>query len=191
MPQPALLMRPWLSKVLGAPASRLTPHTFRIIGHPGNAGVSPAGLCQSKYLCKISQISFCQYSSISQPPRRRRSQDRKYASLRRLAGRITSCINFRTRYAGQKASSIYEPPRRRRSQDENYAALGVPPARPGSQAMLIPINNIILNAGRKLREVSAEPANANDQIPMIIGMNLGIPQFLGIHHVVLNMRAAV
>jgi hypothetical protein len=57
--------------------------------------------------------------------------------------------------------------------------------------MLIPVDDIILNSGRKLREISAKTPDANDQVPVILGVNFGVSQFLGVHHIVLNMRTAV
>jgi hypothetical protein len=59
------------------------------------------------------------------------------------------------------------------------------------QWMLASIDHIVLNVGRKLREVSTESPDANDQIPVIFGVDLGISQFIRIHHVVLNVRTAV
>jgi hypothetical protein len=59
------------------------------------------------------------------------------------------------------------------------------------QDMLIPIDHIILDVGRQLCEIRAESPDANDQIPVVFRMNLGVPQFVGVHHVVLNMRSAV
>ena len=57
--------------------------------------------------------------------------------------------------------------------------------------MLTPVDDVVLDVGRKLREIGAESPDADDQVPMVFGMYLRVPQFVRVHHVVLDVRTAV
>ena len=60
-----------------------------------------------------------------------------------------------------------------------------------SNAVFVPVDHIILNFGRKLDEISAEPADPNNQVPVLVRMDFSIAQFHRINHVVLNVGATV
>ena len=57
--------------------------------------------------------------------------------------------------------------------------------------MFAPVDDVVLDVWRKLREIGAESSDANNQIAMIFRMYFRVPQFVGIHHIVLNVRTAV
>jgi hypothetical protein len=44
-----------------------------------------------------------------------------------------------------------------------------------SQAVLIPVDHVVLNVWRKLRKVSAKATNAHNEITVFFGMNFCIP----------------
>jgi hypothetical protein len=57
--------------------------------------------------------------------------------------------------------------------------------------MFVTIDHIVLNVRRKLREASAESPDANDQITVILGVDLGISQFIRVDPIVPKVRTAV
>ncbi len=56
--------------------------------------------------------------------------------------------------------------------------------------VLAPQNVNIVAAATAMMD-AGDAARANDQIAVIFGVDLGIPQFIGINHIVLNVGAAV
>ena len=59
------------------------------------------------------------------------------------------------------------------------------------EVVLIPVYYVVLDAWRKLCEIGTEAAYANNEVFILFRISFGISQFIGINHVILNMRTVI